>query len=179
MQKRNLFWLLLFIVMSFSVYGKTNLTHIQGINSIGLRAGTGFGNSWDVGLSYNYYWAKYWSFSTNIDFEKGKFEKSDFMGLSLSTGVEAAVWQPLTWMYLHLYGHAIIGWDWWNNSDMSINSNGVTVGCDLGLNLEMYVIPELSFVLSAQENFNYGFYYTGHYYYFRPLFSTGMRFHIK
>lgn len=172
-------WTIAFVLLmcSFST-AHAQLTHVKGVHAVGLRAGTGIGKTFDAGITYNYYWGKHWSVSALVDVETGRYEKSSFTGLTLAPGVEAAVWHPTTWLYLHLNGHFNVGYDWWNNKDSGQSVSGAQVGCDLGMNFEFYALPSLSFTISAQENFNYGFYDTGDYYYFRPLFMVGVRYNI-
>lgn len=154
------------------------LTHVKGINSVGLRAGTGWGNTWDVGLSYNYYWGRHWSFVTNVDYESGKFGKSNFSGICVAPGVEASVWHPTTWMYLHLTGAANVGYDWWYNTDMQQATNGFSLGAALGFNLEFYAMRELSFIVAAQQSWRYSWLNETNTNYFSPLFSVGIRYNI-
>lgn len=155
------------------------LTHVKGINSVGLRAGTGWGNTFDVGLSYQYYFHRRWSFITNVDYERGVFNKSGFQAVTLTPGVEASVWHPISWLYIHLHANALVSYDMWEQKDMMENSNGVGVGVVAGFNLEFYTMPELSITVGAQQSWRYTWLPTGDNNYFSPLFSIGLRYNIR
>ncbi|MCQ2351556.1 MAG: conjugal transfer protein TraO [Paludibacteraceae bacterium] len=175
--------LILFIsvaaIMPGQMFAASPLSHIKGMHTIGVRAGTGLGNTFDVGILYQYHFARRWSFATNIDYEQGAFEKSKYFGVKVAPGVLCSVWHPTSWFYLHLLGDVNLGYDNWKNPDINSQSDGFTMGLDLGLNLEFFAIPELSFVLQAQEGWNWGFYNKGGYNYFHPLFSLGIKYNIK
>lgn len=173
-------WLLLTLcVAPLWAVSPLNLLHIKDTHSVGLRAGTGWGDTFNAGLSYQYYFHQRWSVVANIDYEKGFFDKSGFWCVNLMPGVEAALWQPARWLYLHATGNAIVSYDRWDNADMGINSQGIAVGVALGINLEFYALPQLSFTLAAQQGWKYSFLDTGHSHYFCPLFSAGIRYNIQ
>lgn len=179
--KKRLF--LLFVMLGslgvVNALAESPLSHIKGMHAIGFRAGTGLGQTFDVGLHYQYHFSRRWSYTTDVDFEKGRFEKADFWGVKVYPGVECSVWHPASWFYLHLLGDINLGYDNWTNNDIQKLSSGFTLGVDLGVNFEFYAIPELSFVLQAQQGWNWGFYNTGGYNYFHPLFSLGIKYNIK
>lgn len=173
-------WLLLTLcVAPLWAVSPLNLLHIKDTHSVGLRAGTGWGDTFNAGLSYQYYFHQRWSVVANIDYEKGFFDKSGFWCVNLMPGVEAALWQPARWLYLHATGNAIVSYDRWDNADMGINSQGIAVGVALGINFEFYALPQLSFTLAAQQGWKYSFLDTGHSHYFCPLFSAGVRYNIQ
>lgn len=157
------------------------LQHVKGINSIGVRAGTGWGNTFDVGLTYNYQFHRRWTVQVNADYERGLFKPyAGYQGFRLAPGAEAMVWQPCRFMYLHLNSHFIWGWDWWNNRlGEGISDNGTLVGCDLGFNLEFYALSELSFTLGAAQEFRYSWLSQENYHYFAPLFTVGIKYNIQ
>lgn len=180
MKKKFLFCSLVLLQVLFSVaYAESSLSHIKGMHAIGVRAGTGLGQTFDVGLHYQYHFSKRWSVMADVDFEKGKFENAGYWGVKVYPGVECSVWHPASWFYLHLLGDINLGYDDWENKEINQRSSGFTMGLDLGLNFEFYAVPELSFVLQAQEGWNWGFYDTGGYNYFHPLFSLGIKYNIK
>lgn len=156
-----------------------NLLHIKDTHAVGIRAGTGLGDTFNVGLSYQYYFHRRWSVIAHVDYEKGFFDKSGFWCVNVMPGVEAALWQPTRWLYLHANAQAIAGYDCWNNADMQISSQGIAVGACLGINLEFYALPQLSFTLAAQQGWKYSFLDSGDTHYFCPLFSAGVRYNIQ
>lgn len=166
------------IVASANAQG-LGLRHVKGIHTVGVRGGTGWGDTFIVGISHQYYFHKQWSYVTHIDYERGMFNKSGFNAVNLMPGVEGCVWNPTTWLYLHLTGNAILGWDFWQQKDMVAKDNGFAVGVALGFNLEFYAMPELSFTIAAQQGWKYSFLKNGDYNYFCPLFSAGIKYNIR
>lgn len=156
-----------------------NLLHIKDTHAVGVRAGTGLGDTFNVGLSYQYYFHRRWSVIANVDYEKGFFDKSGFWCVHVMPGVEAALWQPTNWLYLHATAKAIAGYDHWENADMQLSSQGMAVGACLGVNLEFYALPQLSFALSAEQRWKYSFLSDQNIHYFSPLFSAGIRYNIQ
>jgi hypothetical protein len=156
-----------------------NLLHIKGTHAVGFRTGTGWGDTFDVGLSYHYYFHRRWSVMGNIDYEKGFFDKSGFWCVNFMPGIEAALWQPTRWLYLHGTANAIVGYDRWDNPDMQKSSDGASLGVALGFNLEFYALPQLSFTLAAQQGWKYSFLNTKDTHYFCPLFTVGLRYNIQ
>ncbi|MCQ2369280.1 MAG: conjugal transfer protein TraO [Paludibacteraceae bacterium] len=180
--KRILIYLLMAVLLGSCVspaYAESSISHIKGMNAIGFRAGTGLGQTFDVGILYQYHFSKRWSFLANVDFEKGKFQNADFWGIKVYPGVECSVWHPASWFYLHLIGDINMGYDNWENKDIDKKTSGFVLGLDLGVNFEFYAIPQLSFVLQAQQGWDWGFYNTGGYNYFHPLFSLGIKYNFK
>lgn len=169
----------LFITITECVYANSPLSHINGMHAIGVRGGTGLGNTFDVGVLYQYHFSRRWSFVTNVDFEKGVFDGSRYWSVRALPGVECSVWHPASWFYLHLTGDVNLGYDSWDGIDTGRKTSGFALGLDLGFNLEFYAVPSLSFVLQAQQGWNWGFYSTGGYNYFHPLFSLGIKYNIK
>lgn len=180
--RKVLFYSVLATIMVSCVspaYAESPISHIKGMNAIGFRAGTGLGQTFDVGVLYQYHFSKRWSFLVNVDFEKGKFKNADFWGIKVYPGVECSVWHPVSWFYLHLLGDMNLGYDDWRNRDIDKTTSGFVLGLDLGMNFEFYAIPQLSFVLQAQQGWDWGFYKSGGYNYFHPLFSLGIKYNIK
>lgn len=176
--KKILTTIWLVILLSVPAMAKAPLSHIKGVHDIGVRAGTGLGQTFDIGVLYQYHFSRRWSFVTNVDFEKGKFQNAGYWGVRAAPGAACSVWHPTSWFYLHLLGDINLGYDSWNNPDTKSKSNGFTMGLDLGINFEFYALSELSFVLQAQQGWNWGFYSSG-YNYFHPLFSLGVKYNIK
>ena len=164
---------------SLTVYAASPLTHIKGVHAVGLRGGTGLGDTFDVGVMYQYHFSRRWSVLASVDFEKGVFKNAGYWSVRALPGVECAVWHPVSWFYLHLSGDVNIGYDSWENIDIGRTASGFSLGLDLGFNMEFYAVPQLSFVLQAQQGWNWGFYDTGGYNYFHPLFSVGIKYNIK
>lgn len=167
------------VCIAGSAYASSPLSHIKGMHAIGIRGGTGLGNTFDVGAMYQYHFSRRWSFTANVDYEKGAFSNAGFWSVKVLPGVECSVWHPASWFYLHLTGDINLGYDNWSNSDIGRSASGFALGLDLGFNLEFYAVPSLSFVLQAQQGWNWGFYDTGGYNYFHPLFSVGVKYNIK
>lgn len=179
---RRLFFVLIVsacAAFSTALYAASPLTHIKGIHAIGVRGGTGLGDTFDVGVMYQYHFSRRWSFITSVDFEKGVFKNAGYWSIRALPGVECSVWHPASWFYLHLIGDVNLGYDNWENADIERKASGFALGLDLGFNLEFYAVPQLSFVLQAQQGWNWGFYNTGGYNYFHPLFSVGIKYNIK
>ncbi len=172
--------LAVFLLLAMPLSAAAQLRHVDGFNALGLKMGTGWGNSFTAGLSHNYYWGKRWSFDTELDFEVGGFGKSSYFGLLLSPGVEAAVWQPLSWLYLHLESHLDIGLDRWYDTELILANNSFAVGCDLGFNVEMYVSSSVSLLLGARQYFiwNTNPVESNKSYYFKPLFFASARYNF-
>lgn len=146
-------------------------------HSIGVRGGTGWGNSFVAGLSYQYHFNDKLSYITYLDYENGKFNKSRFHSINIKPAVEYTVWRPKDWFALNLGGGLILAYDIWNN--YYGGDKGIAIGAELGLNLEFYAIPELSFTLGAQQGWKYSFLQNGDYNYFCPLFSAGIKYNIR
>ena len=91
-------------VLVGNIYAGSPLSHIKGMHAIGIRGGTGLGNTFDVGVMYQYHFSRRWSFTTNVDFEKGSFNNAGFWCVRALPGVECRVWHPTSWFYLHLTG---------------------------------------------------------------------------
>lgn len=180
--KKKLFtsWLLLTIsIAPLWAVSPLSLLHIKDTHTVGLRAGTGWGDTFDVGLSYHYYFHRRWSVVGAFDYEKGFFEKSGFWCVNFMPGIEGAIWQPTRWLYLHGTANALVGYDHWENKDLNKYSHGASVGLALGINLEFYALPQLSFTLAAQQGWKYSFLNTGYTHYFCPLFTAGVRYNIQ
>ncbi len=158
---------------------KLSLLHIKNTHAIGLTAGTGWGDTFHVGGTYHYYFHRRWSVVGFLDYERGFFEKSGFQCINFMPGIEAAIWQPANWLYIHAMGAAIIGWDNWQNTDMMLSRQGPCVGLALGLNFEFYALPQLSFTLGAGQSWKYCFLSGGDTNYFSPKFSAGIRYNIQ
>ena len=170
------------LALSVQAAGDFGLQHVKGINSLGLRAGTGWGNTFDVGMTYNYYFHRRWSLSVEADYEHDYFKPyALYNGFRIAPGAEAMVWQATSWLYLHLNAHLLWGWDWWENrlEENAGKDNGTLLGCDLGFNLEFYAIPDLSFTLGAGQQFRHSWLKEEKYYYFTPLFQVGVRYNIR
>lgn len=164
---------------------ESNGTHVRGVHSVGVRGGTGWGNTFDVGVTYQYYFARRWSFFAAFDYERGAFNRAGYQGFRLSPGAEFAVWQPTTWLYLHLTGNILGSYDLWDNDVVNGHYQGGGIGLALGFNLEFYALPELSFTLAAQQGWQYEWLRernTGEKLgmnYFLPLFSLGIKYNIR
>ena len=156
-----------------------NLLHIKGTHAVGVRAGTGWGDTFDIGLSYQYYFHRRWSVVGFIDYERGIFDKSGFWCVNFTPGIEAALWQPTNWLYIHATANALLGYDKWENTELKKNSEGVGIGLALGVNMEFYALPQLSFTLAAQQGWKYSFLSTENTQYFSPLFTAGVRYNIQ
>lgn len=175
---------IMLVALSANAAERYGLTHVKGINTVGVKAGTGWGDTFDVGLTYQYYFHRQWSFITAVDYERGMFDKSGYQSVRLMPGVEYAVWQPSTWLYLHLTGNVIGSYDIWDNPAMQDRYSGFGTGLALGFNLEFYALPELSFTLGAQQGWEYTWLKdpAGNnlgYNYFFPNFSIGIRYNIR
>lgn len=173
-------WLLLSLCIApLWAVSPLNLLHIKGTHTVGFRTGTGWGDTFDIGLSYQYYFHRRWSVVGLFEFEKGFFDKSGFWGINVAPGIEAALWQPTQWLYLHGTANMLVGYDRWENKDLVTNSQGATIGIALGVNAEFYALPQLSFTLAAQQGWKYSFLSTGNTNYFCPLFTAGVRYNIQ
>ena len=170
---------LMAIVASADAQTNFGLRHVKGVHTLGVRGGTGWGNTFDVGVSHQYYFHNTWSYVTHLDYERGVFNKSGFNAVNLMPGVEGCVWNPNTWFFLHLTGNAILGWDFWDQPEMQVSDNGFALGVAFGFNLEFYVMPELSFTVAAQQGWKYSWLQNGGYNYFCPLFSAGIKYNIR
>ena len=180
MKRKILFLFLFFNAMLCTYPAGVGLRHVAGVKSVGVTAGTGWGNTFDIGFTQNYQVHRRWSVSVELDYERGRFKPdAEYQAFTLKPGVEAMVWQPCSWLYLHLYGHLVWGWDWWNDLRVyGSKDDGTAVGCDLGFNLEFYPINELSILLSARQNFKCAWLHQEKDLYFSPLFQLGLRYHI-
>lgn len=176
------------LILSFLIFGMTiasaadlHLIHVKGIHSIGVRAGSALFNTWDLGVNYNYCFHRRWVFNTGVDYEQGYFGQSLYRGITLSPGFECAVWQPCSWLYFNLTSNVNLAWDEWEHKELSNVEDAFSVGGAVGLNFEAYVCQQVSILLSAQQNLMYrcetptlsGEFYC------RPLFSLGVRAHIR
>lgn len=178
--KKLSFTIIAMLLLSGTAATQAQLRHIEGFNAVGLKVGTGFGNTFTAGVSHNYYWGKHWSVDTNLDFETGHFGKSRYFGLLLSPGIEASVWQPLSWMYIHLNGHLNVGYDRWYDNELSLSDGSFALGCDLGFNVEMYVSKSVSLLVGTREHFIWNATPVGSNksYYFKPLFFAAARYNF-
>lgn len=157
------------------------LIHVKGIHSIGARVGTALFNTWNVGVNYNYCMHRRWVFNTGVDYEQGKFGQSLYRGITLSPGAEFVVWQPCSWLFINLTSNVNLAWDEWEHKELSSREDAFAVGGSVGFNLEAYVSQHISLLLQAQQNLMYrcetptlsGEFYC------RPLFSLGVRAHIR
>jgi len=183
MRKGFLLISVLLLSLPLSVSAKrlhlSSLTHVPGVNSVGVRVGTGWFNGVTAGLTYNYYFHKRWSFLTGVDYEWGRFDRSDLSSVTLRPGVEAAVWQPERWFFMHLTGGALGCYDMWTQRDLGTKNNGWGVGAWLGLNLEFYPAPYLSILIQAEQSWRYTWLEKGDYNYFSPFFGIGLRYNIR
>ena len=181
MKKKILILTLMILGISVASATDLRLIHVQGIHSIGVRAGTALFNTWNVGVNYNYCFHRRWLFNTGIDYEQGLFGQSLYRGITLSPGAECAVWQPCNWLFLNLTANVNLAWDEWEYKAVSNVEDAFSVGGSVGFNLEAYVCKQISIVLAAQQNMMYrcetptlsGEFYC------RPLFSLGVRTHIR
>ncbi len=171
--------LLLLLPPVYATSSRLSLIHVKNTHSIGLSAGTGWGDTFNIGFSYQYYFHRRWSVVGFFDYERGLFEKSGFWCVNLMPGIEAALWQPTNWLYLHSNMAAIVGYDTWFNNDMQLATQGPAVGVALGVNLEFYALPQLSFTIGAQQGWKYSFLSTGNTNYFSPNFSASIRYNIQ
>lgn len=171
--------LLLFLPFAEASSSRLSLLHVKNTHTIGLSAGTGLGDTFHVGFSYQYYFHRRWSVVGFLDYERGVFEKSGFWSTNFMPGIEAAIWQPANWLYIHATAAAIVGLDHWQNQDMALSSQGPSVGLGIGLNFEFYALPQLSFTLAARQDWKYSFLSTGGTNYFSPKFSAGIRYNIQ
>ena len=181
-EKKSLLMFVLLLLTNVAMASGYGLQHVKNTHSIGLRAGTGWGQTYDLGISYNYQFHHRWAVQACVDYERGSFKPyGGYQGFRFAPGAEAMVWQPCRFMYLHLGSHFIWGWDWWTNrlSEGKEGDNGTLVGCDLGFNLEFYAMPELSFTLGAEQQFRYSWLNAEKYAYFTPLFSVGVKYNIR
>jgi hypothetical protein len=158
-----------------------HLIHTQGIHSIGVRAGTALFNTWDLGVNYNYCFHRRWVFNTGVDYEQGLFKQSIYRGLTVSPGVECAVWQPCSWLYLNLTSNVNLAWDEWEHKELVNVEDAFAIGGAVGFNLEAYVSKQISIILAAQQHLMYRFKTPTleDDFYCRPLFSLGVRAHIR
>lgn len=158
-----------------------HLIHVEGIHSIGVRGGTALFNTWDIGINYNYCMHRRWVWNTGVDYEEGMFGQSIYRGVTVSPGVEFAVWQPCSWLFLNLTTNLNLGWDEWKHKELKTIEDAFAVGASVGVNLEAYLTEYLSILLEAEQKFIYrcptqsleGKFYC------RPLFSLGIRAHIR
>lgn len=173
------FYLICFALLACCPSFAGGLQHVKGMSSVGVYGGTGWGNCFNVGATYNYLFHNRWSVSADLAYERGVFDRSGFQGISLKPGVEAMVWHPATWFYLHLDGGAIVCYDMWKQKDTMENDNGVGVGAYLGFNLDFTVIPQLSIIVRAEQDWRYTWLKSGGYNYFSPLFGIGLKYNIR
>ena len=157
------------------------LIHVEGIHSVGARVGTALFNTWNVGLNYNYCFHRRWVFNVGVDYEQGKFGQSLYRGITVSPGAECAVWQPCNWLFLNLTANVNLAWDEWEHKELLNVEDAFAVGGSVGFNLEAYISKSVSVLLTAGQNLMYrcetptlnGEFYC------RPLFSLGVRAHIR
>ena len=181
MKKRILILSLMLLGISVAYAADLRLIHVKGIHSVGARVGTGLFNTWDIGVNYNYCLHRRWVLNAGVDYEQGKFGQSLFRGITISPGAEFAVWQPCSWLFLNLTANMNLAWDEWEHKELSIVEDAFSVGGAVGFNLEAYVSQNISILLSAEQNMMYrcdtstlnGEFYC------RPLFSLGVRAHIR
>lgn len=181
MKKRILILSLLLLGISVANAADLRLIHVKGIHSVGARVGTALFNTWDIGVNYNYCFHRRWVFNAGIDYEQGKFGQSFFRGITLSPGAECAVWQPCNWLFLNLTANINLAWDEWEHKELSNVEDAFSVGGSVGFNLEAYVSQNISILFGAGQNMMYrcetptlnGEFYC------RPLFSLGVRAHIR
>ena len=121
------------LICCFPLFSNAQLTHVQGVNAIGIRGGTGVKGTMNFGLTYNYYVARTLSISAELDYERGKIDNSLFQGYLLSPGVEWSVWNPAKWFYLNLTGGLSAGYDIWKDPTVDAKFQGFTFGGNLGL----------------------------------------------
>ena len=177
--------LALMSVPNAAVAGDFGLQHVKGIHTVGARAGTGWGNTFDAGLSYGYQLHRHWAIQVRADYEKGVFRPlSDYQGFRMAPGVEAMVWNPRTWFYLHLNAHLLWGWDWWscqiyNKIPANRADNGTLLGCDAGFSLDFYPRPEWSLSVGVSQEFRHSWLQSDKYPYFAPCFYLGFYYHIR
>jgi hypothetical protein len=172
---------LMLLGISVAEAADLRLIHVKGIHSVGARVGTALFNTFDVGVNYNYCLHRRWVLNTGLDYEQGKFGQSLFRGITVSPGAEFAVWQPCNWLFLNLTANINLAWDEWEHRDLSSKEDAFSVGGVLGINFEAYVSQHISVLLAAQQNFMHrcetptlsGEFYC------RPLFSLGVRAHIR
>ena len=163
---------------------KYNLQHMKGINSVGLRVGTGWGNGLDLGFTYQHYFHKIVSLVINTDYEQSYFKKKDEsnirqvytgpaskMGriqqhnLTLCPGVEICFVQPCNWLYMHFTAGGLLAYDDWYDASKegwytisAYNWRGAmcfSLGVFAGFNMEFYCIPQFSIVLSAEQRWRH------------------------
>ncbi len=181
MKKKILILSLMMLGISIATASDLRLIHVKGIHSVGARVGTSLFNTFDVGLNYNYCFHRRWVFNTGVDYEQGLFGQSIYRGITFSPGMECAVWQPCNWLFLNLTTNVNLAWDEWEYKTLTNVEDAFSVGGSVGFNLEAYVSQQISILLSASQNFMYrceiptlnGEFYC------RPLFSLGIRAHIR
>lgn len=182
MRKRFFLLFFLLVPLAVGVSAKRNqysfLTHVPGVNSVGVRVGTGWFNGVTAGLTYNYYFHKRWSFLAGVDYEWGRFDRSDLHSVTLRPGFEACPWQPARWCFMHLTGGALVSYDMWRQRDLAKRNDGAAVGAWLGLNFEFYAKPYLSILVQAEQSWRYSWLKEGNYNYFSPFFGIGLRYNI-
>ena len=118
MKKKVLILYFLLASIGFASASDLHLIHVKGIHSIGLRGGTALFNTWDIGLNYNYCMHRRWVWNTGVDYEEGVFGQSIYRGITVSPGVEFAVWQPCNWLFLNLTSNLNLGWDEWEHKEL-------------------------------------------------------------
>ncbi|MBR6685919.1 MAG: hypothetical protein IKL69_00740 [Paludibacteraceae bacterium] len=89
--KRFFVFVTLVLCVILQIYANDAVRHVKGIHTIGVRGGTGWGDTFIVGISHQYYFHKQWSYVTHIDYERGIFNKSGFNAVNLMPGVEGCV----------------------------------------------------------------------------------------
>jgi hypothetical protein len=84
-------------------------------------------------------------------------------------------------LFLNLTSNVNLAWDEWEYKELSSVEDAFAVGGSVGFNLEAYVSKNLSILLAAQQNLMYRCETPtlNSEFYCRPLFSVGVRAHIR
>lgn len=177
LKKRTKFALLFLLgsLVGNAQEGRTQLVHVSGCQSAGIRYGKGTKNKYDVGLTYAYVFNQKMSLLVELDHEEAEFGHSEFTNyLLLSPGVEYNLWNPAKWVYWHASGGASVGYDQWEAPIVDDETAGFVYGANVGTGFEFLPWSCLSVVVKAQQFLLFG----NDDQYLKPNFSVGLRYNF-
>lgn len=167
--KRIVLALLLALVGSVA---SAQLIHSKGQMGLGVRGGGAY-NGWNVGMMYDYHFNNDVALLVELDQERAEFEFSHFTNtILLGVGASFKVWNPKTWLYMHLSASGNVGYDIWDCKVMDWTHENVVFGVSGGLDFEIIPFNHVSFVVKARQWLLFG---DGDSY-AKPDYSLGVKF---
>lgn len=137
-------------------YELEDLSHVKGCQSIGLRAGKGTKNLYDVGMTYAYCFNNKLSLLIEVDHERWEKRPNAVTKqttvISVSPGIEHNILNPTKWFYWHWGLGAVLGYDKWTTVTLNNKEDkAFCYGAQVGTGVEFIPWTKCSFVVKGQQ----------------------------